>query len=162
MRSVLYSVTGALLVSQVAFFAASLRGQEAVVSLAYRHFWIAELNLIYLRSFQEVFLALALGASCALLIWGYRHSTDVNYRRRIRWFAAGCTMGMAPELGLRVIGLLFSIAGHAELLTTGTWSVLRWVADGFLVVIPVSLNVCRFSSTGCSIFMSSSGAVCGT
>ena len=139
-RSVLYSVTGALLASQLVFFAASMRGQEAMVSLAYRHFWIAELNLIYLRSFQEVFLALALSASCALLIWGYRHSTDVNYRRRIRWFAAGCTVGMAPEVGLRVIGLLLSIAGHGELLTTGTWAVLRWVVDGFVVVIPVSLT----------------------
>jgi hypothetical protein len=78
MRNVLYAVTGALLASQLVFFAASLRGQEALVNLAFRHFWIAELNIIYLRSFQKVFQALALGASCALVIWGYRHSTDVN------------------------------------------------------------------------------------
>ena len=139
-RNVLYAVTGALLASQLLFFAASLRGQEALVSLAYHHFWITELNLIYLRRFQEVFLVLALSASCAVLIRGYRHSTDLDYRRRIRWFAAGCTVGLAPEIGLNVIGLLSSIAGHRELLTTGTWSVLRWVADGFLVVIPVSLT----------------------
>ena len=139
-RTVLYVVSGALLASQLVFFAGSLRGQEVLVNLAYRHFWIAELNIIYLRSFHQVFLALALGASCAVLIWGYRHSTDLNHRRRIRWFALGCSVAIAPKLALSLIGLLFSIAGHAELFLTGTWSVLRWVADGFLILIPVSLT----------------------
>ena len=139
-RTVLYVITGALLASQWVFFAGSLGGQEVLVSLAYRHFWIAELNIIYLRSFHQMFLALALGASCAVLIWGYRHSTDLNHRRRIRWFALGCSVAMAPKLALSLIGLLFSIAGHAELFLIGAWSVLQWVADGFLILIPVSLT----------------------
>jgi hypothetical protein len=139
-RNVLYIATGALLVSQLMFFAASMRGQEALLSLAYRHFWIAELNIVFMRSSQEAFLAVALGASCAVLIWGYRHSADLNYRRRVHWFAAGGAIGMAPELGLSVVGLLFSVAGHREMLRTGTWYALKWIADGFLVVIPVSLN----------------------
>src|SRR5262249_33281658 len=113
-RNVLYTVTGALLVSQLVFFVASLRGQEALISLAYRHFWITELKVVYMRSFKEVIPALALGASCAVLIWGYRHSQSADYRRRVRWFAAGCAVGMAPVVLLNSTGFLFSIAGHGE------------------------------------------------
>jgi len=139
-RNLLYGVTGALLVSQLAFCVASMRGLEALVGLASRHFWVAELNQVYLRNPQEAFLAVALGGSCAVLIWGYRHSTDPSYRRRIRWFALGCALGMAPELGLNLIALLFSIAGYREVLRTGLWGTLRWVADGCLIAIPVSLT----------------------
>ena len=84
LRSVLYAVSAVLLISQIAFFPASLRGQEILVNLAYRHFWIAELNLVFLRTSWEVLLAFALAACCAVVIWGYRHSADPSHRRRIR------------------------------------------------------------------------------
>lgn len=139
-RNLLYVITGALLVSQLTWFAASLRGQEALVSLAYRHFWIAELNIVFLRRGWEAVAAMALGGACAVLMWGYRHSTDADYRRRIRWFAVGCSIGLAPELALNLVGAFLSITGNREFLQSASWDVLRWVADGFLVAIPVSLT----------------------
>ena len=50
-----------------------------------------------IRKASAGLLALALAASCAVLIWGYRHSTALNHRRRIRWFALGCSVAMAPR-----------------------------------------------------------------
>jgi GAF domain-containing protein len=139
-RNLLYLLTGVLLVSQLVWFAASLQGQQALVRLAYRYFWITELNIVFLRSGWEAFVAIALGAACAVLLWGYRHSNDAKYRRRIRWFAAGCLVGLAPEAGLNLIGTFLPVMGHREVLQSNTWFVLRWIADGFLVVIPVSLT----------------------
>jgi len=138
LRSVLYAVSAVLLVSQIVFFIASLRAQEVLVDLAYRHFWIAELNLVFLRTSWEVLVAFALAACCAVVIWGYRHSADPSHRRRIRWFAVGCAVGMAPELGLNLLGLLLRATGHRDILTE--YGYLRWTADCFLVAIPASLT----------------------
>lgn len=139
-RNFFYAVTVAVLASQLVFFVVSMRGLEALVSLAYQHFWIPELSLVYLRSWEQRFVLVTLIASCAAIIWGYRHSVDLTHRRRIRWFAAGCVVGLAPETALHVIGMFFTLSGHEEILVSGTWGVLRWAADAVLIVIPVSLT----------------------
>jgi hypothetical protein len=139
-RYFFYAVTGAVLASQLVFFVVSMRGLEALVSLAYRHFWIAELCLVYLRSWDQRFVLTTLVASCAAIVWGYRQSRDLTHRRRIRWFAAGCVVGLAPETTLHVISTFLTLSGHEKILVSGTWGVLRWAADAVLIVIPVSLT----------------------
>jgi eukaryotic-like serine/threonine-protein kinase len=140
LSKLMYAVSGVLALSQLIYLAASLRGPETLVALAWRHFWIAELNLVFLKTSWEVSLAAGVGAICALIIWGYRHSKDVNYRRRIRWFAAGCTVGLAPEVILNLAGSLLSSVGHRAWLETAAWDNLRWLADGCMIAIPAALT----------------------
>ena len=137
---ILYGVTAVLAASQLIYLAATLRGQETLVNLASRYFWIAELNIVFLNTLWDPFLALAFGAIGALIVWGYRHSQDVNHRRRVRWFAAGCTVGMAPIWLLNLTGSLLSSTGHREWLVSAAWAHLRWVADGCMIALPASLT----------------------
>ena len=139
-REILYGVSAVLAASQLIYLAATLRGQETVVNLASRHFWIAELNIVFLNTLWDTFLALAFGAIGALIVWGYRHSQDVNHRRRVRWFAAGCTVGIAPIWLLNLTGSLLSSTGHRAWLMSAAWANLRWLADGCMIALPASLT----------------------
>ena len=111
-QKILYGVSAVLGVSQLAYLAATLRGEHALIDLAWRGFWLVELNVVFLKTSWEVFLAGAFSAICALIVWGYRHSRDIHHRRQIRWFAAGCTVGLAPELLLNLTGSLIASSGH--------------------------------------------------
>ena len=136
----LYGASAVLALSQLLDLAATLRGSEVLVSLAWSHFWITELDIVFLKTSWEAALAIAFGAICALIVWGYRHSRDVNYRRRIRWFAAGCTVGMAPITLLNLAGWLIAVIGQREWLLSGAWNNLRWLADQFMIALPISLT----------------------
>ena len=139
-QKILYGVSAVLGVSQLAYLAATLRGEHALIDLAWRGFWLVELNAVFLKTSWEVFLAGAFSAICALIVWGYRHSRDIHHRRQIRWFAAGCTVGLAPELLLNLTGSLIASSGHREWLTSATWNHLRWAADGCMIALPAALT----------------------
>jgi eukaryotic-like serine/threonine-protein kinase len=135
----LYGVSGVMAVSQLIYFAATLRGQDALITLANRGFWIVELNLVFLKTSWELYLAVAFTAICAVIVWGYRRSTDLNHRRRVRWFLAGCTLGLAPSLLLNLIGFLLSGAGYRAWTEGAAWSNLRMITDQCMVALPLSL-----------------------
>ncbi len=138
-QRLLYALTAVLALSQLIYMAASLRGAATLISLAWRYFWIVELNLVFLKTSWEPTLAVAFGAIGALIVWGYWHSHDPNYRRRIRWFAAGCTAGIAPIMLLNLAGWLIVITGHREWLLSATWQFLRWPADQCMIALPAAL-----------------------
>lgn len=137
----LYGACSLLLAAQLVFLAASLQGLEALIGLANRHFWVTELNVVFLGSWwREAFRFIGFAGICAVMILGYRHSSDSNLRRRIRWIAFGCAVGTAPLSAYILIGLLLSGMGWRELLGSATWSNLGFAADAFLVAIPASLT----------------------
>jgi hypothetical protein len=138
-NGLLYGVSGVLAASQLAYLGATLRGREALINFAWRRFWIAELDIVFLKTSWEIFLAVAFGAICAVIVWGYYRSKDANHRRQIRWFAAGCTVGMAPELVLNLIGSVLLSTGHRVWLESSAWHNLRWTADQLMVALPISL-----------------------
>jgi eukaryotic-like serine/threonine-protein kinase len=140
LRNILYGITAVVLVSQLAFFVTSLFGRGALLAFAWQRFWLAELNVVFTRAAWEACLTFALAAICGVIVWGYRRTADLDRRRRIRWFAAGCAIGFAPQLILNFAGLLISSAGSAAFLQTRSWYNLRWAADLFLAVPPVSLT----------------------
>jgi hypothetical protein len=139
-RRLLYGLTAILALSQLLYFAATLRGPAALIGFAFRYFWIVELNLVFLKTSWEAALTVAFGSICALIVWGYWHSHDADYRRRIRWFAAGCTAGIAPEMLLNLIGWLLAISGHRDWLMGTNWNLLRWIADQFMIALPIALT----------------------
>jgi hypothetical protein len=139
-QRLLYGVTAIVTLSQILYFAATLRGPATLIGFAFRYFWIVELNLVFLKTSWEAALAMAFGSICALIVWGYGHSQDADYRRRIRWFAAGCTAGIAPAMLLNLIGWLLAIGGHRAWLLSVPWDRLRWVADQFMIALPAALT----------------------
>ena len=135
----LYGVSGVMAVSQSMYFVATLLGQDSLIALADRGFWIVELNLVFLKTSWELYLAAAFTAVCAVIVWGYRRSTDLNDRRRVRWFLAGCTLGLAPSLLLNLIGFVLSGAGYRAWTEGAAWSNLRTITDQCMVALPLSL-----------------------
>jgi eukaryotic-like serine/threonine-protein kinase len=138
-KRILYGVSAVLALSQLAYLLATLSGPKVLINFAWRYFWVAELNVVFLKTSWEAALTVAFGAICALIIWGYWHSNDINYRRRIRWFVAGCTFGIAPVMILNLVGWVLASTGHRGWLLSATWSNLRWIADQFMVALPAAL-----------------------
>jgi hypothetical protein len=77
-------------------------------------------------------------AICAVIVWGYRRSTDLNRRGRVRWFLACCTLELAPSLLLNLIGFLLSRAGYRAWTEGAAWSNLRMITDQCMVALPLS------------------------
>jgi hypothetical protein len=114
----------------------------ALIGFAFRYFWIVELNLVFLKTCWEAALALAFGAICALIVWGYWRSHDADHRRRIRWFAAGCTAGIAPTSAGGYIALAdFNRDGKLDFATAGNLLAIGNGDGTFRTPVPIVSKV---------------------
>ena len=137
----LYAVCAALLGAQIVFLVAGFKGRETLVSMAYHHFWITELNVVFLRSFwHEPFRLIGLAGIIAVVVMGYRRSRDADLRRRIRWIAFPCAVEFAPFAAYVLAGLVLRVTGRQDLLRGSTWSDLGIAVNALLILIPVSLT----------------------
>jgi hypothetical protein len=128
--------TGVTVILGVATFG----GQEMLVALAYAYPILIDLNLFLLHSAWTVGLTIvAYSSMSAVVVRGYRQSSNRDQRRRIAWVVFGSLIGLVPLALFSIVDLVLRLSGQKNAIQSAWWIAVEHLAYIFLVAVPLTL-----------------------